>query len=161
MNKTVMSCKIHPFCSDVILMRFVSSSFWPWSRALVGINNTSVFCLAFPNIAVGLSTALCRHFARHCCWHRNFQLSPCSFHCDLEFVNVWFNKESSSQVSGIVELRFLDSPSLFCFFRCFGHKFPHIWPYIVRTRGFFCFLVSFTRTMYILPVAFPSVEQMS
>ena len=47
-----MSHRIHPFCSDVILMRFVSSSFQPWSRALVGINNTSVFCLAFSNIAV-------------------------------------------------------------------------------------------------------------
>ena len=49
-----MSYKIHSFCSNAILMRFVSSSFWPWSRAFVGINNTSKFCLAFPNIAVGL-----------------------------------------------------------------------------------------------------------
>ena len=52
MNKTVMSYRIHPFSSDVILMRFVSSSFEPWSRAFVGINNTSVFCLAFPNVAL-------------------------------------------------------------------------------------------------------------
>ena len=48
--------------SEVILMRFVSNSFWPWSRAFVGINNPSVLCLAFPNIAVGLSTALHRCF---------------------------------------------------------------------------------------------------
>ena len=57
-----MSYRIHPFCSDVILMRLVSSSSKPWSRAFVGINNTSVFCRAFPNIAVGFSTALDRSF---------------------------------------------------------------------------------------------------
>ena len=52
MNKTVVSQRIHPFCSDVILMRCVSSSFSPWSRAFVGINITSVFCHAFLNISV-------------------------------------------------------------------------------------------------------------
>ena len=52
-NKTVISHRIHPSFSDMILMRFVSSSMDPWSRAFVGINNTSIFCLAFPNIAVG------------------------------------------------------------------------------------------------------------
>ena len=26
------------------------------------------------------STALYRYFAKHCCWHRNFKLSPCDFH---------------------------------------------------------------------------------
>ena len=39
---------LHPFCSNVILMRFVSSSFYPWSRAVVGIDNISVFVLRFP-----------------------------------------------------------------------------------------------------------------
>ena len=56
MNKTVVSHRIHPFCSDMIQMRCVHSSLDPQSGALVGINNTSVFCLAFPKIAVGLST---------------------------------------------------------------------------------------------------------
>ena len=59
-----MSYRIRPFCSDVILMRFVSNSFSPWSRAFVGINNTSVYCLAFPNSAVGFTTALYRYFGR-------------------------------------------------------------------------------------------------
>ena len=132
-----MSYRIHLFCSDVILMRFVFSSFWPWSRAFVGINNASVFRLAFPNIAVGFSTALYRYFARHCCWHWNSQLSPSGFRCELEFFAVWFNEEYSSQLSGIVEFWFLDGPSLFCFlFRCIGHKFPHIWSYIIRKRSF-------------------------
>ena len=122
------SYRIHPF--------FVSSSFQPWSRAFVDVDNTSVFCIAFPNIAVGFPTALYRYFARHCCWHRNFQLSASGFHCELEFFVVWLNEEYSSQLSGIVELWFLDSPSLFCFlFRCIGDKFPHIWPYVIKTRG--------------------------
>ena len=104
-------------------MRFVSSSFQPWSRAVVGVNNTSVFCLAFPNIAVSFPTALYRYFARHRCWHRNFQLSTSGFHCGLQFFVVWFNEEYSSQLSGIVELWFLDSPSLLCFLLCcIGHK---------------------------------------
>ena len=68
--------------------------------------------------------------------HRNVQLSTRSFHCELEFFVVWFHEEISSQLSGIIELWFLDSPSLFSFlFRCIGHKFPHIWPDIIRTRG--------------------------
>ena len=38
--------------------------------------------------------------------------------------------------SGIVELWFLDGPSLFCFLLCrIGHKFPNIWPHIIRTRN--------------------------
>ena len=118
------------------LMRFVSGSFEPWSRPFVGINNTSVFCLAFPNIAVGFSTALYRYFARHCCLHRNFQLSTSGFHCELEFFVVWFNEEYSSQLSGIVELWLLDSPSLFSFLlRCIRDTLPHIWPYIVGSWG--------------------------
>ena len=50
----------------------------------------------------------------------------------------WFGskKEYSSQWSGSVELRFLDSPSLLCLlFRCIRHMLPHIWPYVVWTRG--------------------------
>ena len=94
------------------------------------------FCLAFSNFAFCSSTALYRYFARHCCWHRNFQLSTSGFHCELEFFVVWFDEEYSPQLSGIVELWFLESPSLFCFlFRCIRHMLPHIWPHIVWTRG--------------------------
>ena len=60
-QKTVMNYGIDPFCSNVILMRFVSSSFWPWSRAFVGINNTSVFlsyvsqyCGGFPHCSLSV-----------------------------------------------------------------------------------------------------------
>ena len=132
-TRLFMSYRIRPFCSNVILMRRVYSSLDPWFCALVGINNTSKSCPAFPNIAMGFSTALYRYFERHRCWHRNFQLSTSGFDCELEFFIIWFNKEYSSQLSGIVEIWFRDSPSfLVC---CIGHKLPHIWPCSVWTRG--------------------------
>ena len=107
MNKTVVSQRIHPFCSGVILMRFVSSSFQAWSRVFVVINNTSVFCLAFLNIAVvsppvfiGILQGIAAGIGTS-----NFLRS--AFHCELEFFIVWFNKVIPYQWSGIVELWFL------------------------------------------------------
>ena len=54
-NKIVMSQRIHPFCSDVIFddvcVLLLSSLGLVLSSAST---DTSVFCLAFPNIAVGL-----------------------------------------------------------------------------------------------------------
>ena len=123
---------------DVILMRDVSSSFYPWSGALAGINNRSTSCRAFPNIAVGLPNASFRYFAWHCCWHPNFQLSSSGFDYELEFFIIWFGEVHSSQLSGIIAFWFLHCAFLFCFLLgCIGHIFPHIWPHIVRTRSFF------------------------
>ena len=100
------------------------------------------FVLRFPILRWVLPLLFVGIFAKHCCWHRNFQLSPRGFHCELEFFVVWFNEEYSSQLSGIVELWFLDSPSLFCFlFRCIGHTF-HISGHTSSGREVFCFLVS-------------------
>ena len=45
------------FC-DMILVMFVYCSFKPWSRAFVGINNTSIFCLAFSQFCGGVSPLL-------------------------------------------------------------------------------------------------------
>ena len=59
-NKTVVVQRVHLFFIDMILVRFVNRNFKPWSCALIGISNTSYFCLAFPNIAVDFSTALYR-----------------------------------------------------------------------------------------------------
>ena len=97
-NKNVVSHRIHSFCNDVILVRFVSSSFQPWSRAFVDIQqHKRILSRVFTNIAVGFSTALHRCLVKHCCWHRNFQFSPSGFHCELEFFDVWFHKEYPSQ----------------------------------------------------------------
>ena len=57
-NKTVVSQRIRPFRSDVILMRFVSSSFQPLSRAFVGINNTRVFLSCVSQYCGGFSPLL-------------------------------------------------------------------------------------------------------
>ena len=114
----------------------VRHTFQSYSHRFVGIDNLSIISLVFRNIAVGFHTTLHWYFARHCCWHRNFQLSTSGFHCELEFFIVWFNEEYSSQLSGIVELRLLDSPLLLRFaFRCIRHMLPHIWPHIVGSSG--------------------------
>ena len=96
-KKTVMIRRIHPFFSDMILVMFLYCSQLPWSRAFVGINNTSILCLAFPNTAVGFSTVLYRYFARHCCWYRNIQLAPSGFHYELQLFIVWFDEVYSTQ----------------------------------------------------------------
>ena len=44
-----------PFCSDVSFVMFVYSSFHPDSHRFVGINNTRIFGLAFPNTAAGFN----------------------------------------------------------------------------------------------------------
>ena len=98
-TETVVSHRIHPFRSDVILMRDVFRSLNSWSCALVGTNNTSKSCPAFANIAVGLSTASYWYFARHRCWHRNFHLSSSGFCCELELFILWFAEVYSSEAS--------------------------------------------------------------
>ena len=143
MRKTVMMKRIRPFCSDAVLMRFVSSSSQSWSRAFVGINNTSVCCPAFPNIAVGFTTALYRFFARHCCWHRNFQLSPGGFILSLNsssfgsMKNIPLNCLALSSIGfSIVHLRF-------AFFLAASDICFHISGHTLSGREVVCFLVSF------------------
>ena len=142
LSSAVMSYKIHPFCSDVILMRFVSRSFLPWSGAFVDINNTSVFCLAFPNIAVGFSTALNRYFARHRCWYRNFQLPTSGFHCELELSVVWFDEEYPSHCLALSSFGFSIAHLCFAFFFAASDIQFHISGHTSSGREVVCFLVS-------------------
>ena len=87
------------------------------------------FCLVFFNCATCFSVLITLKFARHCGWHRNFQLSTHIFHDILEFHIRWINEVNTTQSSGIVKLRFLDSLLLLLFaFRCIGHIFPNFWP---------------------------------
>ena len=141
-NKIVTIQRIDPFCSDMILMMFVYCSFWPWSHAFVGINNTSEFCLAISNTAVGFSTALYRYFARHCCWHRNFQLSTSGFDCELEFFIVWFNKNIPLNCLALSSLGF--SIAHFCFSLRFNASdiCVHISGHALSRREVVCFLAS-------------------
>ena len=142
-----MSYRIRRFCSDVIFMRFVSSSFWPSSRAFIGINNISVFCLAFPNVAVGLSTALHWYFARHCCWHRNFQFSTSGFQKNIPLCCLAL----SSCGFSITRLcfAFFFAASNMCF-QIFGHT--------LSGREVICFLVSLSPD-HVYPSGGPSCSK--
>ena len=62
MYQTVMAQRIYSSCSDVIFVIPVRHTFQSYSHGFVGIDNTSVFCLAFPNVAVGFPTAFYRYF---------------------------------------------------------------------------------------------------
>ena len=70
--------------------------------------------------------------ARHCCWHRNFQLSSSIFHDTFEFFIIRFNEEIPRNLQALSSFGFSFAELLFPFaFRCIRHMFPHIWPNIV------------------------------
>ena len=123
-------------------MRFVSSSFWPWSRALVGINNSSVFRVTFPNIAEDFTTVFCLFFARHCCWHRKFQLSTSSFHCELEFFVVWSMKNIPVNCLALSSFGFSRAHLCFAFFIAASDINFHMSGHTLSGREVVCFLVS-------------------
>ena len=137
-TKIVMAQWIFSFCSDVIFVIPVCYTVQSYSDRFVGIDNTSVFGLVFPNTSAAFSAAVYWGFKRHCCWHPYFQLSTSVFHGVFEFFIFWFNEEDTTHLSGIIELWFLDSPFFLCFaFRCIRHMLPHVWPYIVGSWGCF------------------------
>ena len=74
--------------------------------------------------------------ARHCGWHRNFQLSTRILHDVFEFLIIRISEVNTMQFSGIVELRFFDSPLwLFFALRRIRHIFPNLWPQSVWSGG--------------------------
>ena len=85
------------------------------------------------------------YFAKHCCWHRNFQLSTSGCHCELEFFVVWFNEEYSSQLSGIVDLWFLDSHLCFALFFAASDICFQIPGHTLSGREVVCFLKSLSQ----------------
>ena len=126
-------------CRDVIFVIPVRHTFQSYSHSFVGIDNTRIFGLAFPNTAAGFSAAIYWCFTRHCCWYRNSQLPAAVFHDVLEVLVLRSTEEDTTWLPGIIELWFLDSPlSLRFAFRCIRHMLPHIWPYIVGSWGCLC-----------------------
>ena len=115
----------------------------PSNRILIDSSASTIqtyLVLCFPNTAAGFPAAIYWCFTRHCCWHRNFQLSTSVFHGMFKLFIIWFNEEDPPYLSGIIELWFLDGPLLLRFaFCCIRQMLPHIWPYIV---GSFFFLAS-------------------
>ena len=73
-----MNHRCHPFCSDVILFRSVSSSCSRRHRQYKHMFGVSQY------IAVVSPTALCWYFARHCCYHRNFNFLRAAFFVSLK-----------------------------------------------------------------------------
>ena len=107
----------------MVLVTLVKRSFHTLSRRFIGLNNSRTrSATSFPvRYSLGL--------ARHCCCHRNFQLSTRILHDILDFFIIWINEVNTTQFSCIDELRFLDSPLLFFFaFRLVRQVFPHLWP---------------------------------
>ena len=138
-NKIVMIQRIHPF--SVIWSWWCLCTAPSWSRARHQQYKRILSCV-FQYCGL-LLHCFWRYFARHCWWHRNFQLSTSGFDCELEFFVIWFVEEYSLQVSGIVELWFLDSPSLFCFlFFAASDMCYHLSDHTLSGREVVCFLVS-------------------
>ena len=97
----------------VILLRY---TFQSDSHRVVGIDNTSIFGLAFPNTGAGFTAAIYWCFKRHCCWHRNFQLSTIFFHGMFELFIIWFNEEDAHvNCLALLSLGFSIAHFLLCF----------------------------------------------
>ena len=78
-DRDVMVQWIYSFCRNVIFVIPVRHTFQSYPYRFVGIDNTSIFGLAFLNTPAGLTAAICWCFTKHCCWHRNFLLSTSVF----------------------------------------------------------------------------------
>ena len=126
----VVTYWIHPFSCNVIFITPVRSSFQSNSHGFVSFKNKSTFCLVSSNSAASFpATSAQWSFAKHCCWHRNFQLSTSILHCILKFLVFRINEVNTTLISVMIELWFLDSPLLFFLtFWCIRHTFSHFWP---------------------------------
>ena len=100
------------FSCNMIFIILVKRSFHVLPRRFIGLNNASVFCLAILFNATGFPVLLTFKFAKHSGWHRNFQLSTRIIHDSFEFLIIRINEVNTTQISSIVELRFLDSTLL-------------------------------------------------
>ena len=136
------TCEVFLSTRDVIFVIPVRHTFQSYSHSFVGTNNTSTFGLAFPNTAAGFSAAIYWCFTRHCCWHRNFQLSTSVSHGVFEFFIPWINEMNTTQSSGIVELWFLDSPLLFALLFAASDICFHISGHTLSGLEVVCYLVS-------------------
>ena len=75
----VMVQWIIPFARDVIFVIPVRHTFQSYPQSFVDIDNTSTFGLFLPNTAASFPAAIYWCPTRHCCWHRNLQLSTSIF----------------------------------------------------------------------------------
>ena len=133
---------IRPFCSDVILMRFVSSSFLPWSRAFVGINNTSVFCLAFPNIAGGSPLLFIGILQGIAAGIGTSNFLRAAFIVSLNSSPFGSTKNIPLNCLALSSFGFSTAHLCFAFFFAASGKISHISSHTSSRREVFCFLAS-------------------
>ena len=94
-HQIVVTKWIHAFSCNVIFMISVRSSLHECPHRFVGFSNTSIFVLCCPTVRQVSQCWWSWSFTRHCCWHRNFQLSTSIFHCTLEFFIIITKKSNS------------------------------------------------------------------
>ena len=81
----------------MIFMTFMKSSFHTLSRRFVSFNDACVFSLGSIRIATSFLASSFPDLARHCCWHRNFQLSPRVLKVFFELLIRWINEVNTAQ----------------------------------------------------------------
>ena len=97
-------------------MSIMQSSIQTLSQRFVGFNDAYVFCLANIRSATSVYVLPSPDLARHCCWHRNFQLSRRILFSFFELRIRWINEVNTAQSSSVVKLGFFDSPLWFFLF---------------------------------------------
>ena len=149
------------FCRDVIFVIPVRHAFQSYPHSFVGIDNTSIFGLVFPNTAAGFHRAYSLVFYKASLlaselptFYERF------FHGVFEFFIIWVNEEDSMWLSGIIELWVSRKP-IFVFallfaasdicFHISGHTVVGSWGRLIPRQPP-------TLTMYIHQVAFRSIE---
>ena len=121
----------------VIPVRHTSQSF---SIRFVDIDISSIFDLVFLSTAAGFSASIYWCFARHCCWHGNFQLPTSVFDDVPEFFVCRFNDKRYHVIVLLSSFGF--SIANFCFALLFAasdicfHTSGH------SLSGLACFFVS-------------------
>ena len=97
---------VDSFPRKVVFMIFMQSSFQTLSQRFVGFNDACVLCLASIRSTTSFVVRSSPDLARHCCWHRNFQLSSRIFNSFFELRIRWISEVNTAQSSGVVKLRF-------------------------------------------------------
>ena len=102
-------------------------------------------CLTIIPNATGFPVLFASGSAKHCSWHRNFQLSTRVFHNTLQFFISWI--DGSVYHANFLRCRASDS---------FRHICPNLWPQSVCPGSRLFSSQSLPRTMYIHPVVYSS-----
>ena len=114
--QVAMTKWIYSLCNNMILMTRTRSSFQSNSRGLVGIDNANTFGLVFPNAVVDFFASIYWYFARHYCWHWNFELPTSILEFlikfsggQIEFPTIWMGQSVVDGPTDIHKRRMIDA----------------------------------------------------